>query len=175
MAGSRNQGTFTLTTVDRNLIGFLSHQSQSSGALPLVRELFLGTCISHKCFLYIMDEAQKWFEEGVAFYEKGDYRRAITAFDKTIAIDPTMAEVWNNRGLSFIQTEQYQEALQSVNKALTIDPNYENAKKARKIILDLLNNPQNADGAPGAAGSPLPQGSGARRGNTQKSLQQRSS
>jgi len=103
-----------------------------------------------------MDEAQKRFEEGVALYEKGDYRRAITAFDKTIAIDPTMAEVWNNRGLSLIQTEQYHEALLSINKALTINPNYENAKKARKIVLDLLKDPQNADNSPGTTGSPLP-------------------
>jgi tetratricopeptide (TPR) repeat protein len=112
-----------------------------------------GTRISYKCFLYIMDEATRWFEEGVALYKKGDYRRAITAFDKSIAIDPTIAEVWNNRGLSFIQTDQYEEALQSINQALSLSPHYENAKKARKIVLDLLNNQKNA---PGPAGTPLP-------------------
>jgi hypothetical protein len=154
MVDSRNRGTVTLTTADRNLIGFFVSLVSKQRALPVIGELFLGTCISHKCFLYIMDEAQKWFEEGVALYEKGDYRRAITAFDKTITIDPTMAEVWNNRGLSLIQTEQYQEALLSINKALAINPNYENAKKARKIVLDLLKDPQNADTAPGATGSP---------------------
>ena len=104
-----------------------------------------------------MDEAQKWFSEGVALYEKGDYRRAITAFDKAIAIDPTMAEVWNNRGLALIQTEQYQEALQSINKALSLHPGYDNAKKAKRIVLDLLKEPENADTAPGPAASPPPQ------------------
>ncbi|MGA2161249.1 MAG: tetratricopeptide repeat protein [Methanoregula sp.] len=103
-----------------------------------------------------MDEAPNWFKKGVALYEKGDYRRAITAFDKTIAIDPTMAEVWNNRGLALVQTEQYQEALLSINKALSINPNYENAKKAKKIVLDLLKDLQNVNNAPGPAGSPLP-------------------
>jgi hypothetical protein len=104
-----------------------------------------------------MDDAQNSFKEGVALYEKGDYRQALTAFDKSIALDPTIAEVWNNRGLSFIQTEQYQEALRSIDKALSINPNYENAKKARKIVLDLIEDPQNVDTVPGPAGSPRPQ------------------
>ena len=118
---------------------------------------FLGTRIFYKCFLYIMDEAQKWFSEGVALYEKGDYRRAITAFDKAIAIDPTVAEVWNNRGLALIQTEQYQEALRSINKALFLHPGYDNARKAKRIVLDLLKEPEQADAAPETAGSPPPQ------------------
>ena len=103
-----------------------------------------------------MDEAQKWFSEGVALYEKGDYRRAITAFDKAIAIDPTVAEVWNNRGLALIQTEQYQEALRSINKALFLHPGYDNARKAKRIVLDLLKEPEPADTVPGPAGSPAP-------------------
>jgi len=89
-----------------------------------------------------MDEATQRFTEGVIHYEKGDYLLAITAFDKSIAIDPTKAEVWHNRGLSLIQTGQFQEALLSINKALVLNPRYENAKKSRKIILDLLKDSQ---------------------------------
>jgi len=108
-----------------------------------------------------MDEAQNWFKKGVVLYENGYYRRAITAFDKTIALDPTFAEVWNNRGLALIQTGQYQEALKSLNKALALNPRHENAKKARKIVLDLLKDLKNTNNAPGPAGSPLPQVPGA--------------
>ena len=46
-----------------------------------------------------------------------------------------------------------EEALRSVNKALSLSPGYENAKKARNIVLDLLNNQKTA---PGPAGTPLP-------------------
>ena len=83
--------------------------------------------------------------------EKGDYRRATAAFDKAIAIDPTMAEVWNNRGLSLIQTGDYQDALKSINKALSINPYYENARKAKRIVLGLVKEPGTADGASGGS------------------------
>ena len=139
---------------------------------------FWGTRISYKCFLYIMDEAKKWFSEGVTLFEKGDYRRAIAAFDKAIAIDPTVAEVWNNRGLALIQTEQYQESLRSIDKAISLHPGYDNARKARKIVLDLIKEPENAGVAPGTAGtpgtdaSPAPDGAGKK---PSKLLSQRSS
>jgi len=100
-----------------------------------------------------MDDSQKWFTEGVALYEKGDYQRAVAAFDKAIAIDPTKAEVWNNRGLSQIQLEQYHEALQSINKALSLYPGYENARKAKKIVLGLLKEPDTSGATMGSAGT----------------------
>jgi tetratricopeptide (TPR) repeat protein len=105
-----------------------------------------------------MDDAQTWFKEGVALYEKSDYRRAITAFDKAIAYDPTLAEAWNNRGLSLIQTGDYEEARRSIQKALSLNPNYENAKKARKIVLGLLKDQENTETAPAPSGVPPPQG-----------------
>jgi len=98
-----------------------------------------------------MDDSGKWFAEGVSLYEKGDFRRAIVAFDKSIAFDAEKAEVWNNRGLCLIQTGQYQEALQSINRALSLHPGYENARKAKKIVLGLTN-------TPGTSGSPAPAG-----------------
>lgn len=94
-----------------------------------------------------MDDSEKWFAEGVSLYEKGNYQRAITAFDKSIAIDAGRAEVWNNRGLCLIQTGQYQEALKSINKALALHPGYENARKAKRIVLGLTNTEE-------AAGTP---------------------
>lgn len=103
-----------------------------------------------------MDDSEKWFAEGVALYEKGDYKRAIGAFDKAIAIDGGKAEVWNNRGLCFIQTGKYRDALQSIDKALTLNPGYKNAREAKRIVLDLLNEPEAPPtSAPAPAGTPV--------------------
>ena len=90
-----------------------------------------------------MDESHHWFERGVALYEKGDYSGAITAFNKSIEIDPSIAEAWNNRGKLLAQTGQYQESLESFNKTLSLNPSHENARKAKKIVLKLLGNQRN--------------------------------
>jgi len=87
-----------------------------------------------------MEESLEWFEKGVTLYEKGEYGRAISSFDKAITINPSMVEAHNNRGLSLIQMGKYQEALASFNDALSLDPKHENAKKAKKIVLELLGN-----------------------------------
>ena len=101
-----------------------------------------------------MDDAQSLFAEGVALYGKGDYRRAIAAFDKALALDPTLTEAWNNRGLAQIQAEDYPGALQSINHALSLDPGHANAKKAKKMVQALIGD---AGGAPvPAAGAGAP-------------------
>jgi tetratricopeptide (TPR) repeat protein len=102
-------------------------------------------------FCMIMDESLSRFEEGVACYEKGDYRDAIAAFDKAVTINPAMAEAWNNRGLALVQTGQYKEALHSVDKALSLNPGYEKARNAREIVLELMKNEKNGDPLPGSA------------------------
>ena len=95
-----------------------------------------------------MDESHHWFQRGVALYEKGDYSGAITAFDKAIEIDPSIAEAWNNRGLALVQTGQYRESLESFNKTLSLKPDHENALKAKKIVLKLLGNQKNTEKVP---------------------------
>ena len=94
-----------------------------------------------------MDDAQSLFAEGVALYGKGDYRRAIAAFDKALALDATLTEAWNNRGLAQIQTGDYPGALQSINHALALDPGHVNAKKAKMMVQSLLSD---------SGGAPLP-------------------
>jgi len=101
------------------------------------------------------EDAQTWFAQGVSFYEKGDYQRAIAAFDKAIACDPALAEVWNNRGLAFIQLGNYQEAHRSIQKALNINPRYQNAQKARQVVLGLMKD-QNEALSPSPAGTAPP-------------------
>ena len=98
-----------------------------------------------------MDDAQSLFAEGVALYGKGDYRRAIAAFDKALALDPKLTEAWNNRGLAQVQAGDYSGALQSINHALALDPGHENARRAKKVVQGLIGD---KGGAPAPAGTP---------------------
>ena len=105
-----------------------------------------------------MDDAQSLFAEGVALYGKGDYRRAIAAFDRALALDPTLTEAWNNRGLAQIQAEDYPGALQSINHALSLDPGHANAKKAKKMVQAFIGDVGGAPVPAAGAGAPASPG-----------------
>ncbi len=71
------------------------------------------------------------------FYGKhGDFIRALSDFNKAIAIDPDFAEAYNNRGNTYSKEGNYTQALLNFNKALEINPSYAQAHTNRGIIFD---------------------------------------
>jgi tetratricopeptide (TPR) repeat protein len=118
--------------------------------------------ISDQVALIIMEDAESLFAEGVALYGKGDFRRAIAAFDKALVLDPKLTEGWNNRGLAQIQTGDYSGALQSINHALALDPGHANAKKAKKVVQGLIS--ESGGTLPPESSGPLAPDSAATRG-----------
>ena len=86
----------------------------------------------------MMEDPEAWFGKGVALFERGDYRGAVSAFEKATALDPSMSMAWNNRGLALIHLGKYDEAVVSFDKTLSLDPRHPNAAKARAIALERL-------------------------------------
>jgi FlaG/FlaF family flagellin (archaellin) len=98
-----------------------------------------------------MGDSQNWFDQGFAFLEKGNYTEAITAFDKAITFSQSQKDAWFNRGLAFAQMGNYLKAIQSFDQTLSLDPDYENAKKAKTVVLARVENQKNTTPAPVAA------------------------
>ena len=106
--------------------------------------------ISIKRFYKIVKDSLDWFEEGTGLYDEGNYRGAITAFDRAIALDPSLVDAWNNRGISLIQMGRDQEALRSIEQALSLNPRHENALKTRELLLGLMGDNGDAGGKQGS-------------------------
>ena len=47
------------------------------------------------------EEAEKYFNEAVEYYYKGNYDKAIECYQKAIAINPDLAGAYNNMGLAY--------------------------------------------------------------------------
>ena len=64
------------------------------------------------------------FEAGIAAAQVEDYRGAIAAFDKVLAIHPGSAEAYFNKGFAYTKLGEAAEAEASYRKALELDATY---------------------------------------------------
>ncbi len=79
--------------------------------------------------------ASEWFEKGAALADKGQYDKAIKAYDRAIVIDPNFAWPWNNKGVALYNKGKYDEAIKAYDKAIEIDPKYTDAWNNKGLAL----------------------------------------
>jgi CheY-like chemotaxis protein len=71
----------------------------------------------------ILGKAAGAYKDGVLLYARDlNYRDAIAAFDRAIAVEPGFAHAWNDRGLCFRELGDYDEALKSFIRAVELAP-----------------------------------------------------
>lgn len=88
--------------------------------------------------------ATEWYEKGRASLQSGQYREAIEAFTKALALDPKYAVAYRNRGNAHSQLGNYQQAVTDYGKALILDPNFVAAYYNRRIAYYRLGNDRQA-------------------------------
>jgi hypothetical protein len=85
-----------------------------------------------------MGDSKNWFDLGLALLEQENFSDAISAFDKAITFNQSPKDAWFNRGVACAQIGKFQQALHSFDQTLLLDPGYENALKARTMVLALM-------------------------------------
>ena len=88
----------------------------------------LKECYDPELFNYI----------GVAYFKKGDFKRAIDHYNKVLELDHNYAPVYNNFGSLYLEVYQrnrdqhaYELSMQNFNKALELDPRLFSALNGR--------------------------------------------
>ena len=79
-------------------------------------------------------DAEGYNNRGFAYYQTGQYEKAISDFTKAIEIDPQFAQAYNNRGWVYVKKCQYDQALSDFNKSTEIDPGFVEAYFCRAIV-----------------------------------------
>ena len=70
------------------------------------------------------DDAEAYYNRGVAYGEKGEFDRAIEDFNKVIALNPDSAEAYYNRGFAYNSKGAIDRAIVDYNTAIQLNPNY---------------------------------------------------
>ncbi len=68
------------------------------------------------------NEARKLIDQGDLFRDKFDFKSAVEAYDKALAIDPENIVAWISRGLALDELGLPSDALASFDRAIRIDP-----------------------------------------------------
>ncbi len=82
----------------------------------------------------IENNVAAYIKQGEAYYSKGDYDRAITAFSKAIELDSNNTEVYKRRGISYHFNGNYASAIRDFNKAIKLKPKDADTYKFRGIV-----------------------------------------
>ncbi|MGB0125911.1 MAG: tetratricopeptide repeat protein [Silvibacterium sp.] len=64
---------------------------------------------------------------GAAYYNKGDYDRAIHDTDQAIRLNPNEPSFYDTRGVAYKKKSDYDRAIQDFNEAIHLNPNFERA------------------------------------------------
>ena len=70
----------------------------------------------------VREDAQRFIEEGVAHYEKGDVRKALGAFGQAIGLDPANPLSYYNIGVINYEGGVYRDAVEDFGMAVTVSP-----------------------------------------------------
>ncbi len=78
--------------------------------------------------------------KGNEFYKIKNYKEAIEAYSRAIALDPTNALLYTNRAAASLMTLQYKEAVQDSDQAIALDANCAKAFFRKATALKGLGN-----------------------------------
>lgn len=82
------------------------------------------------------DSVAFYINQGLEYYNSGNYDKSIETWDKILNIDPKSATALNNIGSAFMMKNQYNDAIVLFKKALELEPDNQLAKNNLAWALD---------------------------------------
>ncbi|HEX8087626.1 MAG TPA: tetratricopeptide repeat protein [Blastocatellia bacterium] len=73
------------------------------------------------------ESAERYFKDGVSYYESGQYQQAIEAYRHAVGLNPEYADASYNLGMAYSSLGQYKEAIEAYKRAIRINPDYDAA------------------------------------------------
>lgn len=81
------------------------------------------------------DNPDIWTALGNAYFDAGQHRKAIAAYEKSLAIEPDDPDVRTDLGVMYRRDGQPRKAVEAFNKAMAVDPKHEVSRMNKGIVL----------------------------------------
>ncbi len=86
--------------------------------------------------------ATEWYEMALVLAEEGKKPEALAAYNRSVALDATVAIVWANRGTLLLNMERYEEALECYERSLALRPNSAYVYCSRATVFNRTKRPE---------------------------------
>ena len=73
--------------------------------------------------LDVPENATAYYERGLEYIKRGDYRNAIEDFTRSLDMNPKSAVTYYNRAAAYLSAGDYDRAIADCTKSIKIDPN----------------------------------------------------
>ncbi|MCT7992716.1 CHAT domain-containing protein [Laspinema olomoucense] len=80
-------------------------------------------------------EVQKWYQQGIDQYNRGNFVDAIASFNEAIHLQPDFHKAYYRRGITQANVGQYEDAIASYNQAIRFKDDFSDAYHRRGIVL----------------------------------------
>lgn len=80
------------------------------------------------------DDAQAWIELGNAFFDLDRFGDAISAYEKSLSMQPDNPHVLTDLGVMYRRNKEPEKALEAFNKAIAVQPDFEPAWFNKGIV-----------------------------------------
>lgn len=81
-------------------------------------------CASAPMAFSYSTESAMYYNEGLDYYQNGEYSKAIEAFKSSVAKDPTFVDAYYNLGAIYEYLKSYQSAIACFSKIHKLEPKY---------------------------------------------------
>jgi tetratricopeptide (TPR) repeat protein len=99
--------------------------------------VMLSIGIMTSCATLGLQSARSAFDEGIAYFNRGDFEEAIALFQKAIELDPEYGEAYLYLGRSYLSLGRWFDAITPLRTAFRIAP-AETKREAVNLLLDAL-------------------------------------
>ncbi len=90
---------------------------------------------------------EQLLEAGNELHHSKQYKKALTAYNQAIRLDPHDANAYNNKGSALSKLKRYEEALIAFDQAIQLDPSNAFAYYNKGIVLGTIGRRKEADDA----------------------------
>lgn len=76
-----------------------------------------------------------WARLGHAYFDADHFQEAISAYERSLALDATNGDVWTDLGVMYRRAGNPAKAVESFDRALMVDPGHKTARFNKGIVL----------------------------------------